>query len=381
MQRATAALNAGRLDEGESALRRVVARDSGNSVARVRLAEIALERNDVATAIAAVQRIADSDAVAHRARLIEGEAWFRQNRLASAEANWLRARQINPQHPSARFWLRQLYGTQVRAALWADSLWEEYDRGQAGLEEMIQLMLSGLELKNFGANISRLRAAVAADPNDLLTRRALALHLLRVGQPQDALRELRELYEQNPERGDICLDLADCLIANGDAESLRKLLTEMPADTHNDWRFPYAEGCLAVLEGRPEEAIEHYWDAIHVKPYATNVHLRMAEAIRLAGNAGNLSPHIAITKATAKIEQLAPMLHTNGWDLDLISDLVRACEKLLLIEEARGWVRLGLADAPDDPFLLEARARLASLPATSSRNPPPWDTLEQSVTR
>jgi predicted Zn-dependent protease len=379
MRQATAAGKAGRVADAEMALRHVLARDSANNVARVRLAQVALERGDLATAVTAVQPVPDADPLALAARLIESDAWFQMNRLIPTEACWLRARQLDPEHPAVCHGLIHLYGTQLRRSLWRNILWEVYDRDQAGLEEMLQLMLAGLELTNFSANISRLRLAVAADPDDRHTRRALALHLLRTGELQEARRDLVGLYDEHPEDGETWLALADCLVADADSNALEELLAHPPTELSDRGRYWQILGSAALLQSRPRDAIENYRRALQASPFLAYVHVKITEALRTIGDHESSRPHLEMTKETARIEQFIPMLHTNGWDLDLICQLVSSCEKLWLVEEARGWVRVGLSNAPDNTFLQEARIRLKERPSTSSRNPPTWESLEQSL--
>jgi tetratricopeptide (TPR) repeat protein len=345
----------------------------------LRLAEIALDRKDPASAIAAVQSIPDTDPLAHSARLVEADGWFQLNRLGPAEACWLRARKINPDHPSSWFWLMHLYAVQLRPAQWQEALWAVYDRGRAGMEEMLQLQAAGLELQNVSTNLARLRSAVMSDPSDIHSHRALGLHLIRFGKLQEARLTLEHLCGSRPEDTETAFALVECLIAAGDGPALRKLLERIPEDGQKDQRYGRALGALALLEDRPQDAIPLFRQALDATPFAMNLHVRLSEAYRKLSEYEGTRIHAQMTKETAKIEQLASMLHTNGWDLDLIIELSRACERLMLVEEARGWVQVGLSRASDDPRLLEARARLAAKPGTSSRKPPTWQSIAQSL--
>src|SRR5207244_268063 len=105
-------------------------------------------------------------------------------------------------------------------------------------------------------------------------------------------------------------------------------------------------------------------------------------ALRLTGDLDAAARHSETARLLARIDRLCYSIYNNpAWSVADVQELVRDCEELGLVEEARGWVAVGLVREPADAVLLAARDRLAQKPPTSSRRPAPDGASSSTVPR
>src|SRR5262249_42534348 len=152
--------------------------------------QLSHERGNLTATAVALRGISDSDPMGADVRLAEGDAWLKLRRASLAEDCWLRANRLAPDNPIPRRRLIYLYAMQLRREPWTKLLWELYDRHDAGLTEMIQLMIADHVVWDPEESITEMRAYAAADILDIHSRRALAWYLLTAGKIDEAIEEL-----------------------------------------------------------------------------------------------------------------------------------------------------------------------------------------------
>ena len=379
--RAEGALRAGQIAQAELALRHVLAKREDSVRERCLLSQLAARQEDWRTAAALLEPIPDADPVAIAARVAEGDAWLRLHRARSAENCWRRAYQLDLEAREPRVRLLYLYALQLRRQQWTQKLWEMYDRGEAGLTEMLQLMISRHATWETTDPIVEIRQFVAADPEDTHSRRALGLYLMKAGRLTLATKVLRTACQRDQQNPENWLALAECLLAASDLDALEALWSEAPASIQDDAHYWIARGSWLLLCEQFASAVDCFDRALPSSLYNLELHHKLAQALRLTGEREKATCHSAMADALSKIERLCLSLHPGDWRVETVRLLATRCESLLLTEEARGWVRVGLAQAPADPSLLSLQDRLAMKPPTSSRHPPTWEQLVSSCLR
>jgi tetratricopeptide (TPR) repeat protein len=131
---------------------------------------------------------------------------------------------------------------------------------------------------------------VRRDPNDHVSRTALAARYLEVGDIESALRELREATRIAPQFPDAQYNLAAALLARGEKSgaitAYRRAIELDPnyAEAHNNL------GVLLESVGDRVNAIAHYELALKIQPHQAGAHYNLAN-VRLSG--GELTDAIA----------------------------------------------------------------------------------------
>jgi tetratricopeptide (TPR) repeat protein len=360
-----------RFDEAEMSLRRLLAREPARTEARLLLGHLAHERGDWATVAAVFRGIPDSDPVAGPIRVAEGDAWLQLNRAVLAEDCWSRAHRLSPEDPQPRGRLIYVYGLQLRREPWMRLLWELYDRDQAGLGEMIQLMIAGHVVWEAEEAVQDVGRFAAADADDVNSRRAVGEYRLLAGQFPKAIRELESILQSKPDDLETRLALVECHLGRADNESARTCLDQISSPAPADYRFWKDRGSLALLDRRLDDSVTDFAKALANAPFDRELHHKMAQSLRLVGNFDAAERHAETADKLARIHRLCHSLHFQRTpSLPEIERLVQLCEESGLIEEALGWIRVGLGLEQGNPDLLAARHRLSGISRTSSRHPP-----------
>jgi tetratricopeptide (TPR) repeat protein len=371
------ALQVGDVTAAERALRHALARNAQHATARVALSEIANRQGDWRTVAAVLQPIPNGDPLAPLARLVEGDAWRQLGFARRARDCWAEAERLDPKGNLPALRLLFLDAIQLRRSEWKRRLWEQHDRGNAGVPEMVQLLVAGHMVWETGEPITILRGYLAADPDDMSSRIALGMYLTHAGHLTEAKRELEAVLGVRPQDPDAWLAYIECLIAAADISAIEAALDRSPPSIQTTQRYRRACGSLALLSGNPRRAIDEYAKAIRLDLYDRELHHKLALAYRQCGGAAPARRHTHVASKLALIERLCLTLRVGVQRVDLVRDLVGHCEDLLLVEEALGWIKIGLEWSAEDAWLLEARTRLTAKPATSSRHQPkleeiPW---------
>jgi predicted Zn-dependent protease len=362
-------LAAQQADAAERVLRQAVARRPAAPEPRIELARLAQTREDWATVAVALHPIPADFPAAAAVRIVEGDAWIKLGRAADAEQAW-RAALERDTTETARYRLLFLYGTQLRRPEWLATLWDLYDRGHAGLNEMLQIMLAGQIVWEPEGALETVERWSAADERDRPSRRAAAVYFVRAGQLDEAADRLENLFERDPDDLETWSALVDCRLASGELDRADKLLRAAPDAARDNPRYCKQRGRLALAQGRYADAAADLRRGLPGAPYDLELHYNLAQALRLAGQLDASRPHSDVAGRLARIARLCHSIHNApAYSSGDIRELVQHCAELRLVEEARGWVRVGLDANPRDQALFEARDRLATLPATSVRHP------------
>jgi tetratricopeptide (TPR) repeat protein len=318
--------------------------------------EIAQDRGQIDEALAVLDDLSPPprgrDAAVVAAR--RGELEIARSRFRAAESELKRALEIDPKLIDSRRRLMWLYVQQDRAADIAIQGRELASAGTPSFYDLFVWTLRGRESLDAGELADVLKRAVAADPDDRASRLALVECERRLGRLDEALRTLEGLpsLDSVAARARIALDRGDsaralALLASDTAEASRPAIAQL-------------RGRLALGQGNAAAAISHFRAALEAAPDDRDSQFGLAQALRLAGRPEEARPHAELAHALEHLNWLvqtarAPNRRTDPRALKAIGD---ACMRLGRRDEARGWYRIALSLAPDDPALRRALSDL-----------------------
>jgi tetratricopeptide (TPR) repeat protein len=358
VQRATVAFQSGRWDRAADILVRL--RDPPVD-AWVLRAQVAIARGRTDEALAALARVPDTHAMAPWARLRQGQLELRRQRLASAEAAFLRTLALDPRVDQARRELVYIYGMQLRRHDLDAQFRALAERAPLSRAEVMTWSLTRVinwEPHEVAADLQRF---VAADPTDRWSRLALAESLRQQGQFHEAERTLDPLPATDVDARGLRARIA---LEAGDQRAAASLLAEGPAD----------HPALAVLRGRlalhlrdVPGAIQQFRTALAREPHHRDALFGLGRALKLSGQAA-AAEHwqkaaLAQDALDNRLQSLA--LRPGSDDPATCSTLGDLCEAAGRLPEARAWYRLAIATNPLDLRSQQALFRLRRAPATA----------------
>lgn len=277
---AEALLLLGRLDEAETALKRVVGRDPENARARLDLGRLARERGLLPEAVAQLERAAASTRTRQTAHALLAQVHREQSDAAEAVRQRERAAELPPDAPWPDPFLEEtrslMAGRQARLAR-IQTL-----RRQGRLEEMQRLaqqveldypdlywLIEGREQRVRGdlrAAEAALRKSVALAPDGVDALFDLGSVLLEKKDHAAATECFAKIAALEPGHGPARRRLGLCRLAQGDraaaVEEFRAALAASPQDgeTHRDL------GALLAEQGQVREALKHLRQAVRLRP-------------------------------------------------------------------------------------------------------------------
>jgi Tfp pilus assembly protein PilF len=357
-------IRGGLVDAAEAALRERLRRAPNDGDARMNLARILGTRNDLAGCAAELHRVPHWWPTKPEARYREGSVYLMLDRARDAETAWVAVVKDDPLHPvpsdifhDASFELLKLYATEDR---WEDAfvvLWRAYD--EASLADRPTLLTWRLrsELERVAPleAIPRLRAFVAAAPDDYEARRAQARAEQALGQSDEARRQFEACLKLRPEDPRVLRDYLATLHELGDWQAFDALLSRVPkaADTEPEiWKF---RGMAKEKAGDLEGASLDYRAAIERNPNIVEYHHRLAMAAERLGRRDEADEHrktaaklrgarARLSKAFADYLDARSHRDRGGPDLKMsMENLAAICDTLGFARAAEGWTEL--ADA------------------------------------
>jgi tetratricopeptide (TPR) repeat protein len=359
---ARADFEAHRLDAAEAASARLEKLRPPTPQDLMLRADIAFARGKIDVALTALRAIPDSDSSAALARQRAGDAEVRRHRVAKGEALLLEATRLDPSLVQAHRELIYIYGMQLRRP--------ELNREFQALAKLTPLTFDNVWhwcltrslLWEPSELVRDLRAWVAADPDDLNSRIALADNARRIGAYAEAERALATLPASDPEaravRARIALD-------RGDQEAADALLKEGPKDNPDLSRI---RGKLALARRDATTAVRHFREAYAADPDDRDNVIGLAQALTLAGDSKAAEPLRKLSRDFEALGGLVSRVSSNEGRRDpaLWRALGAACERVHRLPEARAWYALAI-DA--DPFDEEAQKAIQRLKSRESATP------------
>jgi Flp pilus assembly protein TadD len=223
------------------------------------------------------------------ALFLAGEAFNQAGLARKAEQAWSECAAFDPLHPTAEMFyltaiesLIEIYAMQER---WDEArviAWSCIDRvaPDQRLNVIFMLLRTRVQRVVAEARIPKLKRFVAADPNDIESRLALARAEASIGNAEEAGRLLDFAMEQEPNNVKAWRDQLAALNERGDTQGLAAAIAKLPESTKNDgqiWKF---RGLAARTAGDLENAVVCFEHAVELRPFDEEAHYQLALALQ-----------------------------------------------------------------------------------------------------
>jgi tetratricopeptide (TPR) repeat protein len=392
---AIALADAGKLDEAGSRMRAIVARHPDDGTARLLLAQFLMKRPDplspsakggrssvgVAEAEEALGHLAhvhpDKPSMAAAFHLSRGNALYSLSRLEEAEADWLKALHDDPTTPEAGWNLLNLYYIQAREAdarglalrLFAVEP-DPHDRALL----LLELVRPTARPPAPGSIVQVLEPVVRDHPGEFHSAIAYGLALVRSGQADRGIDELRRVASAYPERVEGWDSLLTCLDEAGQVDAMDEALKRIPGEIAATPRLARHRARVAQAVNRWKEAVELYRQACRAEPSHGAIQYRLSRALRQDGQRDEAARiEVRLRRRDAAAEAIRPLYEQADATRDLrvrtqallFQKIAQAREDMGLADEAIAWHRLILAEDPANEVSRSALARLE--PGTGHR--------------
>lgn len=344
-----------RYAEAEPALREHLRRRPHDGEARTMLARLLAARNDSLGCARALHQVPDWWPTKAEMTFREGQTYLLIDRARDAEAAWRTIVADKPLHlaPPAIFLdatveLLKLYATEDR---WEDAppiIWAAYDRASPEDRSLLLVMRMRSELERVAPSesIGRLQRYVAADPQDVEARRALARAELALGRTDDAAREFRTCLKDRPDDARAWRDYLAMLLERGDIDMFQTMLARVPASAETEPQIWVFRAIAREKQGDLAAAVRLYGEALARNPFITEFHYRCALVEDRLGHREEAARHR--TRAQQLRAARSELLEVFADYLDLSNhrptrstrDRPTCIKRLAAICETLGWTRV-----------------------------------------
>jgi tetratricopeptide (TPR) repeat protein len=361
-QGAEADLRAGRYEQAAAALATIGDLTARDYLLKAQVAQ-GLGRPD--QALAELARIPDDDPAAPGARLRAGEIELQRGRLRRAAMALRAALALDPTLVQAHRDLIFIDGILLRRRELNEHFQALARLAPMNFHEVFSWCLTRGTVWEPYERALGLRKVVAADPDDLGSRAALAETLRQLGRTDEATNLLAILPESDPDaravRARIALD-------RGDDRAVEAILAGGPAD---DPELARLRGQFALAHRDGPAAVRHFRAAYGTLPDDRDTVVGLAAALALVGDHAAAAPFLRDSKAYDTLGALLTRAANpaNRKDAALMRALGAACEAVHRLPEARAWYDLAVQTNPLDEEAQKALYRLR-IPAA----PPPSNT-------
>jgi tetratricopeptide (TPR) repeat protein len=317
-------------------------------------AELELGRGHIDQAVNLLTSIPESDPRAARARLLAGKIEKSRDRARAMEPLFLEAIRLDHSLGLARRELIFLYATQARRA----ELNSQY-RALAETEPLHydEVFFWTNSFENLWINNtiqSHLQRYVAADPEDRISRLALAGVLVRYNQLEDAEALLRAVSDSDPDVLGLRVKIA---LGRMRLDEVQSLLARAPKD-HVGLALLRAQS--AVRQNDPSAAAGDFRLVLRHDPDNREALQGLALVLHQLGD------HAAAAAPQKQADQwrhLTSLLQKSKTfeirdDKVLLGQIGAACEDLGQLPEARAWYRLALTQDPLDTAIQKSLYRV-----------------------
>lgn len=264
-------LRKGRYDDAAAKAKDLLATNPDLTPARLIHGQALLAKGDPA-ALKDFADVAKENPKSARAQAVLARAYAWLGRVADAQAAYREAIKLDPQFTQAKTELALISGQNVNKA----------------------------ELQK---QVEQLRAAVNANPKNLLAREALGRHLLALGQSQEAKDQLKVVLDVAPGHPPANLLMARVAIAEGKRDEAagyaRAALRTNPSNIEaNVFMAQYL-----LQANRREEAVKHLEAALQVNPHLSDLKLQLGAAYMQMGRLGD---SLRLAREVRKAEPNSP---------------------------------------------------------------------------
>ena len=323
--------------------------------------QAALGRGDLVAAARLSARVPASAPDAVAARFTAGRLFIQAFRPREAEAALRDCLRLDPDSDAARLALIAILALQHRSREYEAEAWAMFERRGEPIKALRLLAQAGPAIPpdTFARTADMgdvLRRCLAADPEDLRTRLALARFERERGGIDDALRLLEPCLTTSPLDPQATLEWAACLLDEGELELPRPQF-EHPSDSLRGLAsFWLLRGEWARRQGLNADVLDNYREAIRLDPRSADAYYRLGIAL------GNLEPEAArcleVARKARELKDAVAEVSDRSRDPVPFVRIGRLCAEIGRDREAEAWFVLALRS---DPNHVEARAALDSL--------------------
>jgi tetratricopeptide (TPR) repeat protein len=338
----------------EALLTRLTGRRPTTSDDAVLRAELELGRGRADQAIRLLTEIPESDPVAARARLVAGQIEKSQHRARAADALFLEALRLDPQLGLARRELIFLYAMQARRTELTAQFRALAELEPLSFDDVFLWMNTFEDLWINDVIRSDLERSLAADPEDRLSRLALAGVLVRSNQLEESEALLLPLPDSDP---DARILRARIALRRMRLDEVRSLLDRGPTEHVG---LALLRGQLAVRCNDPSTAARQFRIALRQDPTNHEALQGLALVLKQLGDREAAASTQRLAEQWRHLTSLLQKSRTFNIrnDKTLLTRLAEACEALGQIPEARAWYRLALAQDPLDEVIQKSLHRV-----------------------
>ncbi len=294
--------------------------------------------------IAQVTAIARPVPVAPLARLRAGQLERGRHRVRAAEADFLDALKLDPTLAQARRELIYIYGMQLRREAMREQFYKLAELVPPTFHDALLLGLSRNVNWEAAEAAGILAEYVQADPDDRVSRLALARHLQTLNRFEEVETTLAPLAENDPAVLEI---RAQTALAQGDLRAATDFAAKGTVDAPE---LAFVRARLAAARRDWPTAIGYYRAMLADDPHSREGLRGIAQALTAKGNAAEAKPYRDAAQAADRLGHLVDQAGVSGAsrNLELIHQLGAACLDAGLFPEARIWYRLAIQNDPLD---------------------------------
>jgi tetratricopeptide (TPR) repeat protein len=349
----------GRVAEAERGLRDLLARSPDHGEARQELARLLARRGEVRGAAEQLHRVPAWWPGKRAAQFLEGQAFDQLDLARRAEAAWRGCVADDPLHPVAPDFVNgaakalvALYVLEGRRDEARAALWGVYPQVAPHERPVVLETLMRAETQRIapGEAVATLRRHVAADPDDRVSRLALARAEQAAGHPAEADRILDDLLGRDPSAVDAWRARVQVLLDRNDPAALALAVDRLPESVRRADDAAIAIARASVLEARGdlEGALALLRTAARLEPANDEAHYRLSRVALRLGHAAEAEAHRRRHRALQDAQRELPDAMTAYRDLSRGdasggAERARTVERLAAISETLGWTRLAEA--------------------------------------
>lgn len=358
-----ALISRSKTDEARVALETQVARSRHDYQARMKLARLLAKAEDYPGCARLLREVPEWAPNKAESLFIEAQSFKQVDRMRDAEAAWKQLTAGDPLHPvSPRYYqgaARELIGHYVlenRLDEARDLIMRSFDLGTVSERADIMIMRTRAELERIAHEeaVTRLRAYVAADPDDWQARTALAAEEQATDHPDAADALIQSVLAVRPEEPSVWRTYLEILQPRGNRDAIRDAIARLPKTEAIDndpvlWKF---RGQMLEWDNDLEGAAKALTKATDLNPSLPEPYYKLGLIEQRLGRTADAAKHLKRSRDLRKADtDLDDAFHkfvdisrdrppTDPAYIAEVNKLADLCETLGWAREARAWRRV-----------------------------------------